>query len=190
MIRKEWLKLKKKKIPSTIDDFHQTLLFKARNKAEVNWLLANGVDIHHRDQLGRTALWSGDHYDPERKDSEVINTLFESGANADILDNEGNTVLSNLCFFTHYKLFIKHKNKYTTRNIQINHIYGNQIGNMRKAINSLNKNGFHVYYNTYLMLDIDITMLDEYNLQHLNVQQKQKIKNYNSQKRDDYIVFF
>lgn len=192
MIRNEWLKLERKCILESSDVFNQTLLFEATNKDEVDWLINHGVDVNHRDMLGRTALWgSGSRsLDHCRKEPEIIRSLFESGANADLLDHQGYNIFSSALFFSHPELFIKHRDKYNTRDVILNNLYGNLIQEMENAINLLNHNDFKLYYPFYITLDIDITQFDEDNNKYLNEIQKERVRRYNIKKRDDYIDFF
>ncbi|EAT4593724.1 hypothetical protein M8D54_005098 [Salmonella enterica] len=140
--------------------------------------------------LGRTALWGSGSLDYSRREPEIIHRLFESGANADLLDRQGGNIFSSALFFSHPELFIKHKDKYNIRDVIINTVYGNLIHKMVNAIKLLHYNGFNLYYPFYITLDIDITQLDEDSNKYLSEQQKEGLRRYNINKRDDYIDFF
>ncbi|EJJ3922727.1 ankyrin repeat domain-containing protein [Salmonella enterica] len=190
MIRNEWLTLDRKNILEKYDSFNQTLLFEAINKDEVDWLINHGVDVNHRDILGRTALWGSGSVDYRRREPDIIRSLFESGANADLLDRQGYNLFSSDLFFSYPELFIKQKDKYSIRDVIINTIYGKLIHKIEKTINLLHHNGFKLYYPFYIELDMDITQLDEYSNKCVSVQQIERLRLYNINKRNDYIDFF
>jgi ankyrin repeat protein len=58
-----------------------------------NWLLANGADIHARDNRGRTALFSRIHYKTGL--APDFKLLLDAGADINAVDNEGTPLLFN-----------------------------------------------------------------------------------------------
>lgn len=63
-------------------------------KIILNILLENGLDINEQDQFGQTPLMLAG---TENFDSDVPATLLQNGANLEMKDNDGNTVLHLLC---------------------------------------------------------------------------------------------
>lgn len=75
------------------DSAERTALFYAAtagNKASVDWLLAKGIDVRHRDSFGLTAVQAA----LERKHPHLVEQLLQAGADKDqILANGDNLLL-------------------------------------------------------------------------------------------------
>ena len=180
MIRKEWLNMDKEKIKDSIDFSNETLLFKANTPEEVEWLIDNNVDVNHRNFIGQTALWEVNGY-------YTLNKLFDLGVDADIRNFEGHSVLSSATFFAFPEVFIKHKDKYSIREVQIHGICHNEVSNMIHSINLLEGNGFTVFYPSHIIIDTDVTEWDDENAKYLTDKESCELKNHYNNSINHYI---
>lgn len=187
MIRTEWLELEPEVLPLSTHRgmLDQTLLFEATSVDEVNWLIKNGVDINHRNFVGKTALWKSGYYDYE---IEIIDRLFEAGINPDLLNFEGEHVLSGMGYFGHPEIFMKHRGKIKSTDIHIRDIHLSHIDKMKRGIEILLGNGFQVHYPRYMNIE-DITLWDEEQAWYRTEQENTNMKIYYMKKRNDYIEF-
>lgn len=187
MIRKEWLELEPEVLPLSIHRgmLNQTLLFEATSIEEVDWLIANGVDINHRNFVGKTALWKSGYYDYE---IEIIDRLFEAGINPDLLNFEGDHVLSSMGYFGHPEIFMKHRDKIKSMDIHIRDIHLPHIDKMKRGIEILLENGFQVHYPRRINIQ-DITTWDEEQAWYRTEQENINQKRYYMSKKNDYIDF-
>ncbi|EBP7356441.1 ankyrin repeat domain-containing protein, partial [Salmonella enterica] len=185
--RKEWLELEPEVLPLSTHRgmLDQTLLFEATSVEEVNWLIKNGVDINHRNFVGKTALWKSGYYDYE---IEIIDRLFEAGINPDLLNYDGDHVLSGMGYFGHPEIFMKHKDKIKTKEIHIKSIHLSHIEKMREGIEILLQNDFKVFYSNLMRIE-DITTWDEEQAWYRTEQENINMKTYYMKKRNDYIDF-
>lgn len=187
MIRKEWLELEPEVLPLSTHRgmLNQTLLFEATSIEEVEWLIANGVDINHRNFVGNTALWKSGYYEYE---IEIIDRLFEVGINPDLLNFEGDHVLSSMGYFGHPEIFMKHRDKIKSMDIHIRDIHLPHIDKMKRGIEILLENGFQVHYPRRINIQ-DITTWDEEQAWYRTEQENINQKRYYMNKRKDYIEF-
>lgn len=187
MIRKEWLDLEPEVLPLSTHRgmLEQTLLFEATSIEEVDWLIKNGVDINHRNFVGKTALWKSGYYDYE---IEIIDRLFEAGINSDLLNFEADHVLSSMGYFGFPEIFMKHKDKIKTKEIHIRDIHLSHIDKMERGIEILLENGFQVHYPRHINIE-DITLWDEDQAWYRTEQENINMKRYYMSKRNDYITF-
>lgn len=184
MVRKEWLDITKEKIISFMDDMNRNLLFYASNIDEVEYLLSKGVDINHRDNLGRTPLWKNES---TTSSCELINFLFYSGINADIRDFEDDHVLPSSISLQYPEAFLNNKEKYETREIFLKKITFNDIKNIVNSIKKFEKNGFKIYSPLYIHLDVDITKWDNYNSSYLSKEEKIQLQSLYFSARSSYM---
>lgn len=101
----------------------------------LNWLINNGADINHQDNIGYSSL----HFCSQEQNAEVASILLENGANPNILDKHANTPLWTALFtskgnFDLVKILRinganpKQKNKYgTSPDDMANQIYNKKI---------------------------------------------------------------
>lgn len=66
---------------------HAALIYSA-NLEVINWLINNGVNIHAKDENGKTAL----HYAAGMRRWEALEIMLKNGGNINEVDNEGRTV--------------------------------------------------------------------------------------------------
>lgn len=187
MIRKEWLELEPEVLskPRTSIIVNQTYLFYAKNVEEVDYLINSGVDINHRNFIGYTALWKSGYHDYE---VEIIERLFEAGINPDLLNYNGDHVLSNQGYFGHPEVFMKHRDKIKSRDIHIRYIHLPHIDKMKRGIEILLENDFEVHYPYHINIQ-DITAWDEEQSWYRTEQENINQKRYYMSKRNDYIEF-
>lgn len=187
MIRKEWLELEPEVLQLSTHRgmLNQTLLFEATSINEVNWLLNNGVDINHRNFVGKTALWKSGYYDYE---VDIIDRLFEAGINPDLLSYDGDHVLSGMGYFGFPEIFMKHKDKIKSKDIHIRNIHLHHIDKMKQGIEILLDNDFQVRYPRYINIR-DITTWDEEQAWYRTEQGNLNEKRYYMRRRNAYIDF-
>lgn len=187
MIRKEWLELEQEVLskPTTAIIVNKTYLFYAQNVEEIDFIINSGVDINHRSFMGWTALWKSGYEDYEM---EIIDRLFEAGINADLLDFNGNHVLSGQGYFGHPEIFMKHRDKIRSKDIHIRNIHLSHIDKMKRGIEILLENDFEVHYPYHINIQ-DITTWDEEQAWYRTDQENINQKRYYMKKRNDYIEF-
>lgn len=184
MIRKEWLNITNKKIVSIMDDMNRNLLFYASNIDEAEYLLSKGVDINHRDNLGRTPLWKNEL---TTSNCELINFLFYSGINADIRDFEDDHVLLSSISLQYPEAFLNNKQKYKTREIFLKKITFNDIKNIVNSIKKFEENGFKVSFPFYIHLDVDVTKWDKLNSSYLSIEENIQLQSLHFSARSSYM---
>jgi len=69
------------------------------NKGIIQLLLEKGLDINQQNKFGETPLfWATNWVDSQRKDHiEIVKFLIKNGANVNIENNSGDSVLSQIC---------------------------------------------------------------------------------------------
>jgi hypothetical protein len=68
--------------------------------------------------------------------------LFEAGINPDLLNFEGDHVLSSMGYFGHPEIFMKHRDKIKSMDIHIRDIHLPHIDKMKRGIEILWKTVF------------------------------------------------
>lgn len=82
-------KTSKKKPRQGMDEYGRTPLHYASEEAEVEFLLASGLNVNHQDDNGWTPL----HFASQKGALEAAELFLDSGADVEAIDLNGNTPL-------------------------------------------------------------------------------------------------